>query len=311
MQMSSTISAKRKNDAVITVKQNNDNKTVDIIGINSAASRLLGQTPENLVQKPLQVILPDELSDDLVSYVDFEFGGNDLASVLRKMRKFQLVGKDGNTIPVSLKVFYVLSDDLNPHYELLMRDTTLLERIEALRDKLMSIHKDKAAALDTKTGLANAQLLTNTLSHIVEFIKGYAIDISFALMNIDKLANLSQKYEGETESNILRAIGAIAEQTCRNEDLVGVMGNGTIGIILFDCNATDAQVVLNRLRQAVGTTQIKPYEFEEKPLINVTSSFAFAELTGNHNIQELLNSCKASLDKAEKAGGNRVVQATA
>jgi len=66
--MEDFITARRKDDAVISVCQDNEKKNVLILGLNQAARNLLKCEEENLLNKPLINILSKRAAEDMKSY---------------------------------------------------------------------------------------------------------------------------------------------------------------------------------------------------------------------------------------------------
>lgn len=297
------ISAKRKNDAVVTICQNNQKKAVEILELNRAAERLTGYSADKLMQQPLALILPDDVKEQLESYVEFDTTGEaDVASVLRKVLHFNIKNHQGKIVPVSMKVFYVLSEDANPRYELLMRDVTLQNHLEELKTRF---HASKEK--DETTGLASAATIEDGLSLLADAMQQSSIEATFTLMKVDNLDQLTTENDPDSEAHILKEAGKSIIAACRTEDIVGYLGNGLIAAILLDCNTEDAKVVLNRIRMKAESTPITTNAANPDKRTSISISIGFAEIATNSTKDTLVEHCQAALDKAQKEGGNRIV----
>lgn len=302
------ISAKRKIDAVLTVSQNNANKSIDITAANKAASRLTGIDVEKLEQSAFTSILPDNLKETVESLVEFDDGGvgQDLATVLRKMFHFSIKKANGEIIPVSLKVFYVLSEDLNPCYELLMRDITLIKQLESLREQSLESQSHNTH-IDARTGLAQSDTLKRSLDLVSTYMHGSgSIEATFVAVAIDNMSKLTHKYGDDVPSVILKQVGEALRKVCRAEDTVALIDDSTIGLVLLDCNHDDAQHVLNRYRLKLNNTAVAPQPEKADNIINITASFGFKEVKQGDTIENLIAISKNQLAQAQEKGGDRV-----
>lgn len=304
--MQSTVSAKRKNDAVITVCQNNRSHRIEIEGANKAAERLTGYLHSELQDKELKIILPDKIRDILESYLEFEDIGNDLAAVLRKVPEFRILNKEGREIPVSLKVFYVIASHAEkPQFELLMRDITLLREMEELRQKIIESQKESDLTEYADIGVADAELVQSNLELIHSFVKDHFFEASFTVMQVDQLATLEELHGKGVTNEVLKHVCDITRQSLREADILGYMGDGYIGLTLFDCNGEDAKLVLNRLRMAIESKPVGDKGSGEP----VTVSIGFMQLVPNTEVETIISMCYDASQKARDAGGNRIYKA--
>ncbi|WP_264732328.1 hypothetical protein [Wolbachia endosymbiont (group A) of Sphaerophoria taeniata] len=73
--MDDFITARRKDDAVVSVCQDNKKKNVLILGLNQAARNLLKYEEGNLLNKPLINILRARAADDMKNYLEYTENG--------------------------------------------------------------------------------------------------------------------------------------------------------------------------------------------------------------------------------------------
>ncbi len=303
------ISAKRKIDAVLTICQNNDSESIEITAANKAAARLTGVSPDTLKTKKLTDILPENIKETVESMVEFSSDGvRDLASVLRKMLHFCILNRNGEEIPVNLKVFYIVSENNHPCYELLMRDVTLIKKLEELRTKSVEKHSHQPKDTDSEIGLAGIITLKENLNFISGYITGStAIEVTFAAIKIDNLEKLTKKYGEQSAAHIMKQVGAELTKISRAEDTVALINDTTIGLILLDCNQEDAHNVLNRYRLKISNSAIAPNEAKKDSVIRVTPSIGFKEIKPQDTIESLVETTRENLKKAREEGGDKVI----
>ncbi len=144
--MSDFLTARRKNDAVVSVCQNNEQKNVFILTLNQPAEILLKYQKEDLLNKPLTNILNARTIDIINNYLDYTENGKTLFDILPKIIDFSLVNSKGENIPVKVKVFHVAqpSDHSKIYYELLIRDISLFYKLQILRNEHLTGEKYKS-----------------------------------------------------------------------------------------------------------------------------------------------------------------------
>ncbi|MGL9760957.1 MAG: hypothetical protein ACR5LB_01840 [Wolbachia sp.] len=131
--MEDFITARRKDDAVISLCQDNRRKTVLISGLNQTARDLLKYEKESLLNKPLINILSAKAANDVRNYLEYAEDGYDLLDIFPKVISFSLINSKGEDIKTKVKVFRTMqftNDKIN--YELLIRDISLLHKLEYL-----------------------------------------------------------------------------------------------------------------------------------------------------------------------------------
>tara|TARA_B100001564_G_C20603891_1_gene654141 strand:+ start:432 stop:1352 length:921 start_codon:yes stop_codon:yes gene_type:complete len=303
--MQSVVSAKRKNDAVITVSQHPDEHRLVIDQLNHAAERLTGYAQGDLVDSDLQRVLPDDINEFLESDLDFEDAGSDLASLFRRIRRFEILNRDGNQVPVSMKVFYTISEDAtHPKFELLMRDVTLLEKIKELKAKVQHIGAG-AQSHDDTSAVLNKQGLMADLGVVCEFLQGYALEVSFVAITVDNLDDIASKHQVPADK-IVRYATSQVESCLREDDIVGHLDHMQFGALLFDCSASDAHNAMSRVKKSVES---RPMHLDMQDIdVPISLSMGFMQISPGSNAQGVVQACLDSMNKARGAGGNRIYE---
>lgn len=293
----------RKNDAVISLYQDNQKKMVHIETLNEAAEKLLGRTKGELKGKPLMDILPLHLQEHIHSYIEFEEGGSDIAQVLSKTRKFHVVNREQVHIPVSIKVFYGVAKGSYPRFELLLRDITLFEKLELMRTQLSQ--ERSVLKIDDQTGVLTQPSLIRETELIISFVKEYGLQAIFALFSIDRFQALHAHY-GASTSLLIKELGERYQRNSRLEDMIGMVGNNTFGCILFDCHPEHAGAVLHRLKKKITSDPVAVPGEEE---IIITLSGAYMVIPKDASVNRILYQCEQAIEQVNGSGGNRIIEA--
>lgn len=297
------ISSKRKNDAVMTIRQNNSKKAFEIEGLNQAAERITGYSSEELIGKDFRKLLPERLVEHIENVVDYET--NDLAIAFSRIRLFFILNKKGEEIPVSMKLFYSLALEANvPEFELLMRDLTLINKLEELRNKMITEESDNYLyQFSENISLPSRALMDKKLDFIKEFINDYSIDVTVVTLAIDQYNVINAKY-GDDEANfVIYEISKMINKTLRSGDTLCYLGNGIFGAILLDCNYKDMGSVVKRLKGIIQINQPISLKFSSSR-VPVTVSSSYQEVKADTDTKDLLRNCIVAIADIELLGGD-------
>ena len=295
----------RKHDAVLTVCQDNARKSVTVLTVNVAAEQLLGFAPEEVVGSSLNRFLPERISQDLEEYVEYEDGWNDVGNVLRRIRDFALVGKQGGNVPLQLRVIRAEPYQGHPVYQLIMREASRDVGNEAFRTILKENFKGHEV-LDPDLKLPDRGSILKDIELVRYHVGRETVGASFAIVEVDDYRGLVDKEGQEQAHACMRAIGALCKQKLRGDDTVGCLSKSQLTLVLMDITQESARIVLNRLRWLIAA---HPFTLENGKTISVNVSIGFGAIKSDQDENELLANCERSLEQARGQGGNLIVEA--
>ena len=300
------VTARRKHDAVFAVCQENDKHQIRIKKINQGAEYLSGYRSAEIEGKTLSDIVPSQIQDALESYIEYDDpAGDDLAAVLKRTRFFQVTNKDGENIPINLKVFPVPGTDKNSHYELLMRDITLLERLKIMKAQMVE-EQDANAYVDNMTGLPNITALRRYIEILLSYVKTNHIEATFALIDVESYYDVAEKYGVAEAAQMVKAVGERYRSAARAEDSIGYINEGIMGVLLFDCSSQSAPAAFGRIKNRLTD---KPVEISTVGLVPVRVNITYHQINENDMVDGIIRLCAEVLDRSAKAGGNDMVEA--
>jgi len=183
---------------------------------------------------------------------------------------------------------------------LLLRDISLLSKIETLRDELAQ-EREINDVVDSQTGLIDRNSFVKDLGLIVKAVKDFGLDACVAAIRVDGLAGITAD-NAALKAQLIGSTGRLVQESCRDEDIIGHINNDYVGVILFDCSATDAQVVFNRVRMLRSS---KPVMFEGEDF-EITVSSAYLQVT-SEDANTLVELCANKLLEQD-SGGNRIYE---
>ncbi len=286
----SMITASRKNDAVIAVCQNNSTKQIEIQKVNPAAAELTGYGKSELEGKLFTDILPDNIKETLDSYVEFDNSFNDLAHVVNRAMKFQILTRDGDVLPIGIRAFHVPGASQNPCFELLIRDISLQEEMKKIREQLQADKQN--ADIDPDTGLPSIDFMAQYMEAVRSFLETHRIDATFALMELSVYDMINQNYGEDAANEAVSTVGERFRAVCRAEDAIAYLNDGIFGVLLFDCSGVNAKSVFNRITNKIANPAIRIRGHGE---LNLNTYVAYHQMRGDEPVEDVVNYCAEQL----------------
>ncbi|WP_455375320.1 diguanylate cyclase [Kaarinaea lacus] len=127
---------------------------------------------------------------------------------------------------------------------------------------------------------------------------------SLIMFDIDFFKNINDEYGHQAGDEIIRVTADQVRHKIRGTDIPGRYGGEEFGIILIDTMADDAQVMAERLRNAIGSLVVE-YEDEE---ISYTISLGVSQINATmKNYNQWLEVTDQALYQAKHNGRNQSV----
>ncbi|MYM35542.1 diguanylate cyclase [Duganella sp. FT94W] len=181
------------------------------------------------------------------------------------------------------------------------------------RDALESANRtlERQAMSDGLTGLANRRHFDVSLSNEFSRATRHQHRLAFIMIDVDYFKQYNDLYGHSAGDEVLRAVSRLIRALTpkRPGDLTARYGGEEIGILLPNTDLRGAQVVAERIRDAVEALRL-PHE--GSPFGRVTLSAGVAAMTpqrGVHLTGTLVEAADKALYAAKSAGRNRVTLA--
>ena len=287
------IPAHRGDDAVITVCQNNGDKSIEITEINKEAEQMLGLTQKKLKGKALGKILPTRIGEMLEEYVEFEDGANDVGSVLSRVQTFSVIGGDGKETSYKLKVVRADSKNDKIFFKLVLHDKTGIKKNEAVRKVIQDNFKGHES-LDPETGLPDKNSLLKDIELMGYYNNKGDVKSSFAIIQIDHYDELFSQYGRTTCHGLLKHASQICRQSLRPDDVVGTISNKRVGVLLMDTSTEAARMTFNRLRWQIAAN---PFILPDRSSVGLSVSITFSRVGGRLSDKNVMETCIDALDE--------------
>lgn len=273
----------RKSDAVLIICQNNEKKILEIAAFNEEASRVTGYSNEEMVGRPLSLVLPERISSTIDEFIEYEDGKNDLMAILSKVRNFAIRTRDGKEIEFKLRIISGESIDRNPWFHLVLVDEQKVRDAAAFRSIIRENFKGHEV-IDPRTDLPDRASIIKDIELVIYYVRDKNIFASFAVVDINGYDELKDKYGQETCERLHKHISHTFRQKLRTEDTLGTLSERTLGLILVGASQEEARMVLNRLRWAISVSPLAVGGKELLAQVNIS----FTQIDGKISNLELL-----------------------
>lgn len=294
----------RAQDAVLTLCQNNLKQAIEIFGSNEAARNLLGYSEREFEGFPLQKVLSDEIASTIADYVEYEEGGNDISTVLRRVKDFKLKSREGKVLPMKLKVVRTESIDGQGWFRLIMQQEDLPSEMQSLLALLQQNFKGHEI-LDESLELPERTSLIKNVDLLKSYATTHHLKACFAVIDVDDYTGLLDSYSKPFCIKLLKHVATLCKQKLRAHDAIGTLSPSSLGLILLDITPDSARLVLNRLRWLVAS---QPFSQTGQKKISITVSVSFGEITAECAAQHFIAECEHALAALQHEGGNMITE---
>lgn len=294
----------RSNDAVVTICQNNTDKSIKIIDVNKPGEELLGYSAAELKDKELQHILPPRIAALLLEYVEYESDANDVGQVLSKVQSFSTIGKNGKETGYRLKIVRSDATATTIKFELILQDKNGLRKNEALRAAIRENFKGHQV-LDPATGLPDRYSLAKDVELMGYYSNKSDIRSCFAVLQLDHYDELLSQYGRGVCQDIVKHIATLCRQSLRPDDVVGVMNFKRIGVVLIDTSLESARMTVNRLRWQIAAN---PFLLPDRSSVGLSVSIAFSRVGGRMGEKLVIDLCDEVIEDLGAAAINVLVE---
>ncbi|NBX03198.1 MAG: PAS domain-containing protein [Alphaproteobacteria bacterium] len=294
----------RSNDAVVTICQNNQAKSIEIHHVNPAAVELLGYDAVELEGKKLDRILPPRIAEMLNEFVEFEENANDVGEVLAKVQSFSIVGRDDKETGFRLKVVRTEPVGGSLSFALVLQDKNGMRRNENIRSAIAESFKGHEA-LDPDIALPDRYSLGKDIDLITPYNNKAEVRSCFAILQLDHADELFGQY-GRTKFNAIRKhVAMLCRNNLRPDDVVGIISNRRTGVLLMDTVPEGERIVFNRLRWQIAAS---PFVLPDNTTVGLSVSISFCAVGGENVHKNLIEICEHALDRAGPSATNALVE---
>ncbi|WP_339045408.1 hypothetical protein [Candidatus Mesenet endosymbiont of Agriotes lineatus] len=262
--------ARRKNDVVIAVSQDNEAKSIEIVGLNKAAENLLDCKENDLLYKPLTSIFDDSSRGLIEDNLEYNDNGNDLSDLLAKINNLSLMRSNEKVKVRAFRTGNSTAKRIN--YELLISDLSLSHKLHIFRDQYLN---GKKYNMHPGLEIMDEPSTMLELEVILNFIKKHKADVVAGIVGFQ--ANLTK--------NTLKAIVDNLYKNCRSGDIIGYLGDDSVIFILIGCSPLHSENVILRLYSKISSI--------------AQVSIGYVDIKDENSSAELLSKLRLALHAAQ------------
>jgi diguanylate cyclase (GGDEF)-like protein len=162
---------------------------------------------------------------------------------------------------------------------------------------------EKLATVDSMTGLFNRRHFLSLAEAEWSRYQRYQRPLSILMIDIDHFKSVNDRYGHAVGDDAIISVANAAQQGKRSPDVVGRLGGEEFAMLLPETDASQAEVVAERIREKVENQILSTHKVPFKVTISVGIATAFIDMPG---IEALLGAADEALYAAKSAGRNRV-----
>jgi diguanylate cyclase (GGDEF)-like protein len=174
----------------------------------------------------------------------------------------------------------------------------LLQRVEAQARSFEALSKE-----DALTGLANRREMDRFLAVEVDRARRNDRPLCVAMADLDYFKQINDRFSHTVGDEVLRLVSRIFSKSCRSIDMAARFGGEELVLVLPETRLPQAEMLCERLRDAV-----EHYDWAQiHPELKVTISVGVVAVDADATAESMLNAADQRLYAAKRAGRNRVM----
>ena len=291
--MNQFVVARRADDSVISVQQNNTLQNLMISNLNESAETLLEYKAAELTNKPLSTILHKNVTENINNYLEYSSDGTDLFDILSKTINCSLIGKNNKVIPVKPKVFRTTAynqDVIN--YEILVRDASISQKLDIFRQSVLPNTKHN---MHPFFNIMDEVSTNKEIKIVLDFLHKYNIHAVIGIIQIDPPHN-SSNIDTLTQHTV-----NLLHKNVRESDIVGYIGDHKIICLLLGCKSEYAHIAISRIHKNINNNLQN---------LHVKASIGYAQMYNETDATQILTNLNNMLFIAQQEAGGGTLKST-
>lgn len=241
---------KRRQDVVLTLKQDNALGVITIHdwqGAKPIIAKLLGYSVQELGMISFERLITNKVRTDLFDYIDFDMQGDNAVDVLNRMAYFALKAKDGTHVPFGIKAAQGVNEGAIEYFSILL---SAKNQFASLSHRLQEISADEQW-IDA-IAMAGREPTLHKLQAVIDAVD-HGLDAVASVISLQQFDRIEHAFGRELTFGMLQEISIRSQQSLRQTDMIGYLGEGYILLILPGTLLRDANIPLSRIRSYLMT----------------------------------------------------------
>ncbi len=165
------------------------------------------------------------------------------------------------------------------------------------------------AMLDPLTGVKNRKTFDLELSRLMKESGNDGDPLALIMADVDHFKTFNDRWGHQTGDHVLRLVAEVMNANIKGQDVLARYGGEEFAIILPGTTTANAQMLADRIRQAIESRRLKKRRTDED-LGLITMSMGIATVKWGDTPESLIERADTCLYAAKGAGRNRVVVET-
>lgn len=171
-------------------------------------------------------------------------------------------------------------------------------------NELFRKYKEESSK-DFLTGLNNVRQFDKIYNNLIDKVSKREEYLSILVIDIDFFKKVNDTYGHAEGDVVLKEVGKILLNTCRDFDIVSRNGGEEFSVMLMDCSFQQAIRIAERIRFAV---EAYPFTLTSRKIVNITVSIGVATYPDTtRDLSKLIEEADSGLYKAKQTGRNKVI----
>ncbi len=217
----------------------------NIVSWNKGAGEMLGYKAEEIVGRPMSLLVPKEARDSCQKNF-FDATVKDYVKEVETVR----ILKDGRVIPVEMSLTS-LNDDKGEHigYVSIFRDITYRKQLE---EKVQAL-----SITDDLTGLHNRRGFYNLIEYLIKLAKRQKQKIFMLYTDLDDLKEINDRFGHKEGDNALIDFANILKTNFRESNVVARLGGDEFAVIPVGFTGDNVDIIKAHLQEKLDTFNVK------------------------------------------------------
>ena len=276
-------------DGIITIDEHQKIKRM-----NESAKLIFGSQTENMIGKPLTILIPKKIRKKHREYVD-GFKKSPLDS--RPMQNRVLVcglKTDGTEFPIEVNISKI---QVNGRVEMIAVIRDISEKERLIEELLVASQEDTLTRLLNRKAIGKS--IENELSRTKRFGKGFVL----LMIDIDYFKSINEQYGHECGDKILVLVSQIIKKTTRETDQASRWGGEKFLVLLPECGLDSGILVGEKIRSEIESATLK----YNRHVIQTTVSIGVEYFNAKDLVlDDIVHEVNQQLFMAKKIGGNQI-----
>ena len=172
--------------------------------------------------------------------------------------------------------------------------------------KKIDTKNKKLSFTDTVSGIYDQHFFFESGTIILQLAKRNKVPLSLAVIDIDNLGTLNDRYSYEISNKIIKSVAKTLKQKCRKSDLLGYLGNGRFGLLLYNISGINTNFTLDTIRKKI---EYNKYRVKDDTF-NITASIGATVVHAQMNedtLEAIYEKSYLATNAAKEKGKNCIV----